>query len=114
MHLEYQVTLPDHDYVIAPNHKLIPSVIGSMEIKKNCLSPDAITYSGATYIAIRSAKHCGSSTYKHLSDLKRIRDLPEFENVLYFDGNLKPVVIITVDGGPDENPRYEKTIACAA
>ena len=26
---------------------------------------------------------------------------------------LKPILIITVDGGPDENPRYEKTINCA-
>ena len=34
IHLDYLVTLPDHDYVIAPQHKLI-SVIGAMEIKKN-------------------------------------------------------------------------------
>ena len=32
MHMEYKVTLPDHDYVIAPQHKLIPSVIGDMRI----------------------------------------------------------------------------------
>ena len=25
MHMEYQVTLPDHDFVVAPKHKLIPS-----------------------------------------------------------------------------------------
>ena len=29
------------------------------------------------------------------------------------DGNLKPIVIITADGGPDENPRFPKTLAAA-
>ena len=113
MHLEYQVRLPDHDFVIAANHKLIPSVIRGMEIKKHCFSSEAVTYRGPIYIAVRSAKHSGSNAYHHLFDLKKIRSLPEFEPILYSDGNLKPVLIMTVDGGPDENPRYEKTIACA-
>ena len=26
---------------------------------------------------------------------------------------VKPIMIITCDGGPDENPRYQKTISCA-
>lgn len=29
------------------------------------------------------------------------------------DNQIKPVLIFTVDGGPDENPRYEKTISFA-
>ena len=82
MHLEYQVTLPDHDYVIAANHKLIPSVIGEMEIKKNCFTSEAVTYSGPTYIGTRSAKHSGSNAYHHLHDLKKIRMIPEFEPLL--------------------------------
>jgi len=40
-------------------------------------------------------------------------ELPEFEKAALIDGNLKPVVIISVDGGPDENPRYPKTIQAA-
>ena len=55
----------------------------------------------------------GSNPYHHLHDLKKIRMIPEFEPLLYCNGIQKPVLIITVDGGPDENPRYEKTIACA-
>ena len=39
--------------------------------------------------------------------------LPEFEKAALTDGILKPVVIISVDGGPDENPRYPKTIQAA-
>ena len=110
MHLDYLITLPDHDYVIASQHKLIPSVIGAMEVKKNCLGPDAVTYSGPTNISIRSAKHLGSNAYHHLEDLKTIRTLEEFKPFLFSDGNSKSILIITVDGGPDENPRYEKTI----
>lgn len=37
-------------------------------------------------------------------------DLPEFEKTCRFNGHVKPVLILTVDGGPDENPRYEKTV----
>ena len=79
MHVEYKVTLPDHDFVIVPQHKLVPSVIGDMQVSPKTFSPEAVTYSGATYIAVRSAKHLGSSAYNHLADMKRIRELPEFE-----------------------------------
>ena len=62
MHMEYQVTLSDHDFAVAPKHKLIPSVIGDMKlVKSKDLMNDAVTYSGATYIVIRSAKHSASS-----------------------------------------------------
>ena len=35
MHMEYQITLPDHDFIVGPKHKLIPSVIGDMKIVKS-------------------------------------------------------------------------------
>ena len=47
MHMEYKVILPDQDYVMASQHKLIPS-------RENDFSGDAVTYSGTTYCAIRS------------------------------------------------------------
>lgn len=57
MHLEYKVTLPDHDWVIAERHKLIPSVYAGIIIKPNGLGqPEAVSYSGPTYIAIRSGQ----------------------------------------------------------
>ena len=60
---------------------------------------------------MRSAKHLGSSAYNHLVDMKRVRNLPAFENSFKnAKGENKSVMIITVDGGPDENPRYSKTI----
>ncbi|XP_065639521.1 uncharacterized protein LOC136072280 [Hydra vulgaris] len=114
MHMEYKVTLADHDFVIAPQHKLIPSVIAAIEIKKDCMEKQAVTYSGPTYIAIRSAKHDSSTALSHLEDINRINHLLAFESSLFTeDGVSKQAMVITVDGGPDENPRYEKTILCA-
>ena len=79
IHMEYQVTLPDHDFVVGSRHKLILSVVGDMKVVKNkYLTNDGVTYSGPTYIAIRSVKHSGSSAFHHLQDMNRARYLTEF------------------------------------
>ena len=112
MHMKYQVTLPDHGFVVAPKHKLIPSVIGDMKVvKSKDLTNDAVTYSCATYIGIRSAKHSASSAFAHFQNMVRVCSLPEFAINFQTDRHKeKKVMIVTVDGGPDENLRYEKTI----
>ena len=46
MHVDYEIRLPDHDFVKAAKHKLTPSVYAACEIRS--------TSSGPTYIAIRS------------------------------------------------------------
>ena len=77
MHMEYQVTLPDHDFVVAPKHKLMPSVIGDMKlVKSKDLTNNAVNYSGATYIGIRSAKH--SASFAYFQDMMRVQSPPEF------------------------------------
>ena len=41
-------------------------------------------------------------------------DVQAFEPFLYRqDALVKPVLVIFVDGGPDENPRYKETIKAA-
>ena len=84
-----------------------------MQVKENDFSGDAVTYSGPTYCAIRSTKHSGTSAYHHLQDMKRIRLLDIFDGRFKNNGEAKPVMIVTVDGSPDENPRYTKTVECA-
>ena len=113
IHMEYEVWLPDHNFTIAPMRRLTPSVIGAMEIKEKSYSREAVTYSGPTYVAIRSAKHSQSSVLYHLQDRKLIRSLDEFSGSFENESNVKPVMIVTVDGGPDENPKYMKTVECA-
>ena len=70
MHADYKVMLPDHDFVVAKAHKLIPSVIAACNIKENTLN-SGVTYSGPTYVAIRSAKHQSSTALSHLEDMKK-------------------------------------------
>ena len=67
-----------------------------------------VTYSGTTYIGVRSSKHNNSSAYSHHEDLVRFREVhPEVFHIPE-SSDVKPVVIKSVDGGPDENPRLEK------
>ena len=35
VHMEYRVSLPDHDWVVAARHKLIPSVYAGIRIEKD-------------------------------------------------------------------------------
>jgi hypothetical protein len=48
-------------------------------------------------------------------DLNRLLELPQFESITKTEPekSVKPVIICTVNGGPDENPRYQKVIAVA-
>ena len=110
MDMEYKVILSDHDSVAASQHKLIPSVIADMQLRENDFSGDAVTYTGPTYCAIWSAKDSGSSAYHHLQDMKRIRSLDIFDGSFKNNSDAKPVMIVTVDGGPDENPWYTKQL----
>lgn len=115
MHVEYRVSLPDHDWVVASKHKLIPSVYAAIEIKQNRIgNPESVTYSGPTYVAIRSGKHASSSALAHGIDFDKLQ-LPEFDffSKSGIDKSTKPVNIFTVDGGPDENPRYQRVIQFA-
>ncbi|CAF4260586.1 unnamed protein product [Rotaria sp. Silwood2] len=107
MHLDYRIRLPDHDWTVAPRHQLTPSVYAA------CLLSEEgdLGYSGPTYIAVRSAKHDLSSAESHAIDFDRLVSLKEFEDVARDEtGQVKPILIVTVDGGPDENPRFPKTL----
>ncbi|CAF0879390.1 unnamed protein product [Adineta steineri] len=110
MHLDYRVRLPDHDWTVAPRHQLTPSVYAACMMTEN----NDVGYSGPTYIAIRSAKHDRSDANSHANDFDTLVGLKEFEkSARDYTGQVKPIVIITVDGGPDENPRFPKTLVAA-
>ena len=97
MSMRVRVRLPDHDFAVGSRHLLCPSVMAHCKIDP----VKGVTYSGETYIALRSSKHNNSSAFSHQEDLLRMRDLiPEV-----FKG--KSVIIKSVDGGPDENPRFQ-------
>lgn len=112
MHVEYLVHLPDHDFVVAKAHKLIVSVVAVCLILLGCMGkPTAVTYSGPTYIAVRSGKHSSSTASTHAQDLKKLFELDGFKEIFRdASGNIKPIILISSDGGPDENPRFPKVI----
>jgi len=112
MNLEYRVKLPDHNWIVAENHKLIPSVYAALMLESEGYGDrKCIQYSGPTYIATRSGKHSKSTAYSHARDFERLYEIDSFKPFLFnLEGDCKPIVILLVDGGPDENPRYQKTI----
>lgn len=107
MHLNYRVQLPDHDFIIGERHKLIPSVYAGICIKPNGKGdPDDVTYSGPTFITVRSGKHSQSTAATHAYDFHNLLKNENFSEILKNNkGDVKPIMIFTVDGGPDENPR---------
>lgn len=110
-----RVRFADHDFPVGPKHKLIPSVYAALTIEPGTSGdPKLVTNSGPTYVAIRSAVHSSSTAYSHSLDFSRLYSLKEFEKtMLTKDLQAKPVAMIFTDGGPDENPRFKKTIAAA-
>ena len=112
--MTYEIRLPDHDFVVAPKHKLTPSVYAACEIKKGSNNSDhEISYSGPLHIAIRSGKHDSNIAYTHGRDFDHVLAREDFESVCKIDGQVKPIVLSFVDGGPDENPRFPKTLDVA-
>ena len=59
MSLRCRVRLPDHDFKVGAKHLLTPSVISICIIDPKI----GVTYSGPTYVGIRSAKHNGSTAF---------------------------------------------------
>ena len=95
MHMEYRVKLPEYDFVKAERHKIIPSVVAGIIINQNGIgTTDDVTYSGPTYVAIRSGKHDSSTAMTHAFDFERIKLLPEFTDILWFKAGRKPILII--------------------
>lgn len=65
----------------------------------------------------RSGKHSSSNAVTHGEDFQHLYNVPEFDVIMKCETSgqfvPKPVVIIIPDGGPDENPRYQRVIEIA-
>ena len=100
IHVEYKVSLPDHNFIVASRHKLIPCVYALCKVKSNEMGqPENILYSGPTYVAIRSGKH-SSSTALVTQDLDTLLTLEPFFNFMKNgEGKTKPILIILSNRG---------------
>ncbi|CAF2089297.1 unnamed protein product [Rotaria magnacalcarata] len=106
LHLDHKISLPDHDFVVALGHKLIPSVYAACTINNQ----KEVTYSGPAYISIRSGKHDSSTAETHHRNFSLLVESKDFQSVMKLHDKCKPIVIIRADGGPDENPKYSKAL----
>lgn len=62
IHVEYCISLPDLGWTIVELHSLIPFVYACIEIGLvTSENPQAVSYCGPTFIAIRNEKHSASS-----------------------------------------------------
>lgn len=96
-HMQYRVSLPDYDTVL------------SFE------KPSKVTYSGLTFVSIWSCNHSSSTTKTHVDDLKQMFELESFKSLVHTNtGPIKPEVIISASGAPDENPRSGEVIFYAS
>ena len=71
-----------------------------------------VCYNGPTFIFIRSGKHDKSCAETHSDDFERILQLEEFQYAaLTPNKDVKPLVFVSVDGGPDEAPKNQQALA---
>ena len=95
MHMTYEIRLPDHDFVQAPKHRLTPSVYAACEIRSTSAKTDPeISYSGPTYISIRSAKHDSSTAYTYGHDFDTVMSMEHFTSVVKTGNQVKPIMIL--------------------
>ena len=86
--------------------KLIPSVY----LVINPADSSNTLRTGQLSIFIRPEYFIGTSSTTHIVDLESIISNEEFSSTLKKEGKVRPIWILIVDGGPDENPRHMKNI----
>ncbi|KZS10324.1 Uncharacterized protein APZ42_025248 [Daphnia magna] len=77
MHVEYRISLRDHDWIVAVKHKLIPSVYAGITTHPNVVfgSRECVSFSGPIYIAVRSGKQSPSTAFSHAFDFEKLLSL---------------------------------------
>uniref|UniRef100_U9U9H8 C2H2-type domain-containing protein n=1 Tax=Rhizophagus irregularis (strain DAOM 181602 / DAOM 197198 / MUCL 43194) TaxID=747089 RepID=U9U9H8_RHIID len=99
-------TIADHDFPIGFGQKLIPSVY--LIINPNESNDELRT--GKLAIFIRPQWSLGTSSLTHMQDLESLASNSQYDDALKTNGMIRPIWILLVDGGPDENPRHLKNI----
>ncbi|CAG8756326.1 10656_t:CDS:1 [Cetraspora pellucida] len=98
--LKEPIMLPDHDFPIAIHYKLILSIYMLMNPKNN----NNTLYNRQLAIFIHSQYHGGTSSASHIEDLKSLTQNNLLNKILKLENTIKPIWILLVDGGLDENP----------
>ncbi|GBC26323.2 hypothetical protein GLOIN_2v1870260 [Rhizophagus irregularis DAOM 181602=DAOM 197198] len=100
------VTVEDHDFPTGSKMKLIPSVY----LVINPADSSNTLRTGQLFIFIRPEYFIGTSSATHIADLESIIKNENFSNTLKKEDKVRPIWVLLVDGGPDENPKHMKNI----
>jgi len=100
------VTIKDHDFPTGSKMKLIPSVY----LVINPADSSNTLHTGQLSIFIRPEYFIGTSSTTHIVDLESIVSNEEFSTTLKKEGKVRPIWILLIDGGPDENLKHMKIL----
>ncbi|PKY60731.1 hypothetical protein RhiirA4_431338 [Rhizophagus irregularis] len=100
------VSVADHDFPLGNAQKLVPSVY--LITKPNESNDELRT--GQLAIFVRRQWSLGTSSLTHMQDLESLVLDPQYDDVLKTGREIRPIWVLLVDGGPDENPRHLKNI----
>ncbi|CAB4441827.1 unnamed protein product [Rhizophagus irregularis] len=101
------VSVADHDFPTESGQKLISSVYLIMKPEE---SKDELR-TGQLAIFVRPQWYVGTSSLTHMQDLESLTLDSKYDDMLKTsNGQIRPIWMLLVDGGPDENPRHLKNI----
>ncbi|EXX58145.1 hypothetical protein GLOIN_2v1783204 [Rhizophagus irregularis DAOM 181602=DAOM 197198] len=100
------VGVADYDFPLGSGQKLVPSVY--LMMKPNESNDELRT--GQLAIFVRRQWSLGTSSLSHMQDLKNLALNPKYSDVLKTNGEVRPIWVLLVNGGPDEDPRHLKNI----
>ncbi|CAJ0639169.1 5463_t:CDS:2 [Entrophospora sp. SA101] len=91
---------------VGGGQKLVPSVY--LMIKPNESNDELRT--GQLAIFVHCQWSLGTSSHTHMQDLESLTLDPQYDDLLKTNGAIRPIWVLLVDGGSDENPRHLKTL----
>lgn len=100
------VTIEDHDFPKGNKMKLVPSVYLLIDPTDS----NTALRTGQLAIFVRPEYFLNTSSLTHMTDLLTLINSQEFASILLKENNVKPIWVLLVDGGPDENPKHLKNI----
>ncbi|CAJ0852650.1 2716_t:CDS:2 [Entrophospora sp. SA101] len=100
------VCVADHDFPVGSGQELVPSVY--LMIKPNESNDELRT--GQLAIFVCRQWSLGTPSHTHMQDLESLTLDPQYDDVLKTNGEIRPIWMLLVNGGPDENPRHLKNI----
>jgi hypothetical protein len=99
-----EIALPDHDFPVGSNHKFIPSFY--LICSANASNHSSSWTQEQIACFVRCQLFESSSSSSHVNDIARLLDVPSISPLLSAENGLpRPIWFLSVDGGPDENPR---------